>query len=1515
VKRLLIALLLLAPAAASAQTTTHGITIPSGHPRILFSDPTRLAAARAWYAAHPFTRDGDPVWKGPYVYGQMALRSLLSQNAADGCTEAIVWLKAYDITNPQHLTAYNYLGGQDYVRWALPYGPMVYDWCYQWMTPADRAAAITMWNANQTAAEAYDQPLFDLGGIDFNNGSRAGPFGNYYTGMEAAHWYWALASYDPDLNATVAESWLHNAADLRMVGEFEPYANTSMAGGINSESGHYGQYARDYRLIPLESARQMGRDVFAETPWWLASVYAMVYAAPPAQSTQYHGPWGTTPASTTASWDYFPFGDEEFWNTNDGGGDQAKYASLGNFMTWAATRWNGTNAGGFAAQFLASVAPSADYYHQAYANLPAARSFTNLPLDYYAKGPGFFYGHSHRPWTSGTSFAIQMGWGWVESGHGHADYGTWQLWRGGRWVSRETTYFAGTGLAGYGGSGTATTFDTVMHNGLLVGGQGSSTSQPGRNRQFPVPTRVESQPGYAFASVNIGPTYTNVTSAVRDFVFVRDLEALIILDRVNASSALTRASTVHCEQQWASTSSSRRTCSLTTGTAQTLVVDSLLPAAPTFRSIYENGGSESNHIGQYRLEIEDSPGTAQSYLLTVVQANGASPFTPTITTNDTTTIVVDLKSDGTHLVTFAKGMTSTGGSVTISGTTTNLRSDVQGMTVSTDGVVWDGQAPTTTNVTVSIVGASGAGVAGQIVTPNRTATLVGATGTGVAGTVTATASGSGTGTTWYVGPGRTYTTVAAVQGLVQPGDLVLIDGGNTYGSTTITGGGTAGNPVTYRGTGSGAGRPTFSGGTNTIQIDADHVVVDNVIVTGGSSRCIFYTSDDVTVRNSHITACPQHGILSSDLGSGSAVVEYNEIDHCGSGSTRHPVYVTSDQSAHPGAVFTFRYNYTHDQNGGHTLKTRAQRTEILYNWMEGSFYRDLECVGADTQGTGAVKLYPQHCELIGNVIRKTTANVQAGLRFGTDGTSGSNGQVRLVNNTILREAGTGPTIYLMGDTTGGLESIELHNNVFYATNGTPDVLSDVDLGAYWVAGRQVAGSNNWTETGSTEVPSEWTGTVTGADPGFTTYLSNMTPTSGSALRDAGGSATSYPAGHQFPSPLTTLPQYMPATQTVVASAAARPTSGTIDIGAFEYNAGGGTNVTASPAGATGTGVAGVLSSAGGATRTLAVAAGAGASGTLVTAAGATSAIASAAGDGTAGQLSVVAQGTAAWSGPVIPRGARVGLSYLAGPWSAPIPVSSSPAGAVGTAVAGVITSSAGAVSALAGASSTGAAGVIVAAVSALAPLVAAAGVGTAGALSTSVGIVATPAGASAAGLAGIITAVGNTVGGSTAVLSGASATGAAASVLSAAGALNSVAGASTTGAASTIASVASAVAPIAGAGGVGSAGVLTSISSAVATVVGASAPGYAGTVTTTASGPTGAVTVSIAAAISVGVAGQAVTAAGAVVTLAGAAGTGYAAALPSPWGDLDHAPRFIVKTPRPGITVPVPRPAITVEGR
>ena len=83
-----------------------------------------------------------------------------------------------------------------------------------------------------------------------------------------------------------------------------------------------------------------------------------------------------------------------------------------------------------------------------------------------------------------------------------------------------------------------------------------------------------------------------------------------------------------------------------------------------------------------------TPGTAQSYILTVLQAKGSADpsLSPSLVDNGTSWTVTLAPSNS---ITFQKGMTSSGGSITVDGVTTPFRNNVQAMTVSAAGPVWE----------------------------------------------------------------------------------------------------------------------------------------------------------------------------------------------------------------------------------------------------------------------------------------------------------------------------------------------------------------------------------------------------------------------------------------------------------------------------------------------------------------------------------------------------------------------------------------------------------------------------------------------------------------------------------------------------------------------------------------------------------------------------------------------------------------------------------------------------------
>ncbi|XYH99024.1 right-handed parallel beta-helix repeat-containing protein [Sorangium sp. So ce1128] len=402
--------------------------------------------------------------------------------------------------------------------------------------------------------------------------------------------------------------------------------------------------------------------------------------------------------------------------------------------------------------------------------------------------------------------------------------------------------------------------------------------------------------------------------------------------------------------------------------------------------------------------------------------------------------------------------------------------------------------------------------------------------------------------TYEVGRGKPYSSLAEVAPRLAAGDVVEVEGDATYpGDLIFKKSGTEAQKITIRGIRANGRRPVLSGGTNTVVFGGNHYVFEGFEITGGSGRCVFNRAHDVTIRDAVVHDCPGHGILGADSESGSFTLEYVEVYACGSGDSRHPIYIATDEETRLGSVFRMRHCYVHDGNGGNNVKSRAERNEIYYNWIEGAKYHEIELIGPDGQDEGLAR---EDSDVVGNVFRKTGKHFVA--RVGGDGTGQTFGRFRFVNNTFLLAPGSSAAIRMFD----GIESVEMSNNVFYRPGGG-GVEVYVDRSASWATGAAlISGANNWVPRGSSAVPAGWTGTLQGADPGFANIDAlDLRPSADSPLVDAGARSTPSPAGHPFPGPLA-APRFAPARAARAASGAlSRPTAGAIDIGAYEYGGG------------------------------------------------------------------------------------------------------------------------------------------------------------------------------------------------------------------------------------------------------------------------------------------------------------------------------------------------------------------------
>jgi hypothetical protein len=400
---------------------------------------------------------------------------------------------------------------------------------------------------------------------------------------------------------------------------------------------------------------------------------------------------------------------------------------------------------------------------------------------------------------------------------------------------------------------------------------------------------------------------------------------------------------------------------------------------------------------------------------------------------------------------------------------------------------------------------------------------------------------------YQVGPGKPYADLKAVASKLLPGDVVEVYAkGSPYaGGVIFNRPGSASAKITIRGVSVNGLRPALAGGTNTVEFQGNHYVFEGFDVSGGLSRVLYHHAHDVTIRDTFVHDCPNHGILGADTDSGSLTLDYVEVARCGYGDQKHPIYVATDETKYPSAVFRMQHSYVHDGNGGNNVKSRAGRNEIYYNWIEGGYYRELELIGPDGQDAS---LKREDGDVVGNVFYQTKGTYM--VRVGGDGTGATSGRYRFVNNTFIQRSGNTKAAIQAFDK---IETLELHNNVFYRLGGGSMQLVR-DLEAVWVAGGpRTSGSKNWAPTGSTGIPAGVTGTVTGADPKFVNAAGrDLRAGLLSPLVNAGASSFASPSGYAFPSPLA-APSYLPPAHVLerIGTALPRLVSGALDISAFE----------------------------------------------------------------------------------------------------------------------------------------------------------------------------------------------------------------------------------------------------------------------------------------------------------------------------------------------------------------------------
>lgn len=762
-KRALLVLgLCLLTSPALAQVVTHGMTITSGP--LIWHDSARLAAAQARYAASPSSYQLTSTIGG--TVETVRFEAFLYQmtgtcDAADGfgagqeqnidtCGDAIAWLlnttdcgngcrNEYLYPGGASCATADYQGADDYARWFGEITIDAYSWLRAAMTDQQRrdVLACMVRAAAGTAAKGWGAP------VDHGNNYMWGYTRNLVLtaivllAQETTSTFDAVStncSWVPEADANamnicdddsdvIADEFLDEGLDVRWTNNLLEHLNGPAKGGIANEGQNYGHYLWDYvgtqmRLV-LED---YGRDLTDETPYWEEAATTIIYSSSnrPLYATQS----GSLPGGVTQPWYAAPtYGDTQ----GPYGSPFVGVYEEGAYMTLLALKFVGTELGARIRYWLTNttqlqVIPFIKVLDGAQGT--AGTDFSAWPLAYCGTGFGACYVRDSWARTGSPSMFFLLAEQIFNPGGNHphcADPGTWQAWRGQRWVSKTAAAAYNRGMTNLAGTAATNSAQRFFGNGLTVNDSGDNgfclTGNGFEDGETPNAemTRLQYHEGSAgvaddflFAASNLGvhikPNLTSgapLTTYWRDWVVIPDYSAMCVLDRVVTSSNVNKNSFIHfpatptqSTNVWTGENNGEflRAVILASSLADNSAVSYTVVDESDFTSGSSCPGPDCDP--QQRLQITVS-GSTTTYIPYCVQTYSTSGNTMTATASeDGSTITVSLSMSGKDNVSivFDKGATSTGGRITIGSTTTSFSSTVASVTADRDGVSW-GEAP------------------------------------------------------------------------------------------------------------------------------------------------------------------------------------------------------------------------------------------------------------------------------------------------------------------------------------------------------------------------------------------------------------------------------------------------------------------------------------------------------------------------------------------------------------------------------------------------------------------------------------------------------------------------------------------------------------------------------------------------------------------------------------------------------------------------------------------------------
>ena len=460
---------------------------------------------------------------------------------------------------------------------------LVYDWCFDFMTDAQRTrwrafADQAVWNVWHPEQAKWGNAVHSWSGWSIDN-----PSDNYYYSFLEATQSMGLATQGED---PMAEGWLDMFRNTKLQNQLVPTFAREVVGGGSREGTGYGIEMR--RLFSMYDRwfQTTGERIADVTPHTETTVFWLLHATAPTLDRV------ATIGDQARESSGLLFDDDRDYVQN--------LAFLYPTAQWAPmAQW----------YFNHSSVPRMDreYYFMSdivYQQKSAPESaLSGLNPTYYAKGAGHVFARSG--WTTDATYLTYLAGGYTES-HAHADQGSFQIYKN-EWLAFDEGVLSNSGLRQ----------EEAAHNiPVVVAGGRQAAMEVGHDGTL---TALADNAQYTYVASDTANCYMGrggITQMEREMVFVKP-GTFIVFDRIQASAG--------SQKVWHLSTPIRPTVSgrvaTIMGTKSRLTLTPVLPAGGT-TTVVDWRTADSDSMGGYRIDL---PVTADGrvFFLNVMSVDGA----------------------------------------------------------------------------------------------------------------------------------------------------------------------------------------------------------------------------------------------------------------------------------------------------------------------------------------------------------------------------------------------------------------------------------------------------------------------------------------------------------------------------------------------------------------------------------------------------------------------------------------------------------------------------------------------------------------------------------------------------------------------------------------------------------------------------------------------------------------------------------------------------------------------------